>query len=224
MTDVASHPAIDVDTVREHHVHIMQLFNLSTLLPLLQKYECLPKEDLARIADAQHHGTIERTGFLLHSLYKKDQATIDTFVRCLREEKVHPGHQDILNLLERGLPDKPDRSPLFEILESRINDIVSRINITLFLNHLANSGAIKVTAFLDLVNPHRTVKENLQRLLVVLEEKGVQGFIDFLVCLRKEHTEAHEELFRLLFRDSEWFEKVYFSIERGHIELCGSAR
>ena len=91
---------------------------------------------------------------------------------------------------------------LFEILDARLGVIVSKINLTLFLNHLANSGAIKVTAFLDLVNPDRSVRDNMQRLLHVLEEKGVQGFIDFLVCLRKEHTPAHEELFRLLFNDS----------------------
>lgn len=180
----------------------MQLINLPTLVPLLERNQFLPGEDLARIADAQHHGTIERTGFLLHSLYKRDQAAVDIFVRCLREEKGHPGHHDILNLLEKGLPDRPDRSPLFEILDSRLKEIVAKINITLFLNHLANSGAIKVTSFLDLVNPDRSVQENLQRLLHVLEEKGVQGFIDFLVCLRKEHTEPHEELFGLLFKDS----------------------
>ncbi len=181
----------------------MQLLNLSTLVPLLQKHQLLPEKDLARVADSKHHGTIERTGFLLHSLYGKDQAAIDTFVQCLREDHEHPGHQEIVTLLEKGLPDQPERSPIFDILDTRMGDVVTLVNITAFLNTLANTGAIKVTAFLDLANPDRTVEENLQRLLRVLEEKGTEGFIDFLACLRTEYAEKHEELFRLLFRDGE---------------------
>lgn len=190
-----------MDSVREHHVTIMQLINLPTLVPLLRKYRLLPVEDLDRVSDAKHHGTIERTGFLLHSLYKKDQAAIDTFLQCLREDKDHPGHREIINLLEKGLPDEPDRSPLFDILDSKIKEITRLINITKFLNTMTNTGAIKVTAFFDLANPDRTVEENLQRLLRILEEKGTPGFIDFLACLQMEPTPAHEELFKLLYKE-----------------------
>ena len=183
----------------------MQLLNLPTLVPLLQKHQLLSEKDLARVADSKHHGTIERTGFLLHSLYNRDQDAIDTFVRCLREDREHPGHREIVNLLESGPPDQPERSPVFDILDARFEDIVRMVNITPFLNMLANTGAIKVTAFLDLANPDRTVEENLQRLLLVLEEKkGVAGFVNFLDCLRKEYSTSHEELFRLLFRDGEY--------------------
>lgn len=193
-----------MDTIREHHVHIVPLINLPTLVPLLQKYQLLPEEDLALVSDARHHGTIERTGFLLHSLYKKDQAAVDAFVRCLKEDRDHPGHKDIVTLLEKGLPDQPERSPLFEILDSKMHIIESKINITPFLNMMANSHAIKVEVFMDLANPDRDVKENLQRLIRVLEKKGTEGFIDFLSCLLKEDTSpSHEELFKLLFKEGQ---------------------
>ena len=191
----------DVDQLKEHHVRIMELINIPTLIPLLEKYRILSPNDLERVASVQRHGTIERTGFLLQSIYKRDQKTINSFIQCLREEKVHPGHQEIVNLLERGLPDLPDRSPLFDILESRMTEIAQKINITMFLNVLTNSGAIKVSAFLDLSNPDRRVRDNLERLIRVLEEKGNRGFIDFLSGLRKDPTPNHKELFRIIFKE-----------------------
>ena len=211
-----------MDSIREHHVTIMQLINLPTLVPLLRKYQLLPKEDLDRVSDAKHHGTIERTGFLLHSLYKKDQTAVDTFLRCLREDTEHPGHKEIVDLLEKGLPDEPARSPLFDILESKMKEIVRLINITRFLNTLTNTGAIKVAAFLDLANPDRTIEENLQRLIRVLEEKGVTGFVDFLSCLQVEPTPAHEELFKLLFKEGKLLRLMKY--EHDILPLIGSGR
>ena len=82
-----------------------------------------------------------------------------------------------------------------------MNTIVDMINITTFLNALTNSGAIKVSSFLDLANPDRRVKENMERLFRILEEKGVTGFISFLSCLRSDPTPSHEKLFTILFRD-----------------------
>lgn len=207
--DVYAQLAVDVDALREHHVSIMQLVNLPTLVPLLRKYQLLPEKDLDRVSDAKHHGTIERTGFLLHSLYKKDQAAIDTFVRCLREDKDHPGHREVVKLLERGLPDRPNRSPLYDILDAKMREIARLVNITVFLNTLADTGAIKVTAFLDLVNPDRTVEDNLHRLLRILEVKSTAGFIDFLSCLWVEPSPSHEELFKLLFKEGERVVRVW---------------
>lgn len=195
-----------MDSIREHHVTIMQLINLPTLVPLLRKYQLLPERDLDRVSDAKHHGTIERTGFLLHSLYKKDQEAIDTFLQCLCEDRDHPGHKEIIDLLEKGLPDEPIRSPLYDILDSKMKEIVQLINITKFLNTLVNTGAIKVAVFLDLANPDRTIEENLNRLLRVLEEKGTAGFVDFLSCLQVEPAPSHEELFKLLFKEGKRLE------------------
>ena len=180
---------------------LMQLIHLPTLLPFLKERELLSPDDLKHVSDTKHFGTIERTGFLLHSMYKKDQKTINDFIDCLREDKDHPGHQEILLLLEGGLPDLPSRSPLFDILDSKLDVIVEQINFTTFLNTLTNSGAIRVTSFLDLVNPDRRVKENLERLVRVLEEKGNIGFIDFLTCLRTDATPGHEDLFKILFTE-----------------------
>ena len=199
--------AIDADTIREHQPEIMQLLNLSTLVPLLRKYKVLSESDLDRVADATHHGTIERTGFLLHSLYSKEQAIIDSFVRCLREDQDYPGHQKIVTLLEKGRPDEPESSPLFDILTSRMADMVKLINITYVLNLLAsnNYNAISLSVFLDLANPDRTVEENLERLLYTLEKKKTKGFVNFISSLRVDHDSvpSHEKLFELLMSDGE---------------------
>ena len=92
----------------------------------------------------------------------------------------------------------PNQSPLLEILNSKL-DVLERIDLTALLNTLANSGAIKVDSFLDLVNPDRQVRENLERLLSVLEEKGTRGFIDFLCALQKDSSPTHDEIFKILF-------------------------
>lgn len=179
----------------------MQLIDLPSLLPLLEEKKVLSSEDIERISDRKHHGSIERTGFLLHALYKQGQKAIDAFVQCLRSSKHHPGHKQILQLLEEGLPDLPSRSPLFDILEDHLDEIEREINLTSFLNELTHSGALKVSAFLDLQNPDRTVKENLKRLIRVLEDQGSRGFINFVSCLRKDSYPPHEKLFDVLFKE-----------------------
>ena len=95
-----------------------------------------------------------------------------------------------------------------------MGDVIRLINITAFLNTLANAGAIKVSTFLDLSNPDRTVEQNLQRLLHVLEVKGTPGFIDFLACLRNEYAPSHDDLFKMLFKEGEFLHTVTATIRQ----------
>ena len=178
----------------------MQLLDLSTILPLIHKRQIIPKEDYDRVADTKHHGSIERTGYLLHALYKRGQGAVDQFYQCLYQTKDEtPRHSEILNLFEGGLPDLPTRSPLFEILDQNLGDIERFIEFTPFLKMLLESEVIPVVKFMDLQSGDRPIKENLERLIRALEEKGNEGFVSFMSCLRKEGASAsHQQLFGLL--------------------------
>ena len=189
-----------MDDIKDHHVVIMQQIHLPSLLPMLLEKGVLSESDIERVSNSKHHGTIERTGFLLHSLYKQGQKAIDGFVGCLRNSKEHLGHKEILQLLEEGEPELPSRSPLFDILDENLDKIESQINLTSFLNALTHSGALKVSSFLDLQNPDRSVHENLSRLIRVLDQQGSRGFINFMSCLYKDSDPAHERLFNILFQ------------------------
>ena len=184
-------------------MELMQLMNLEVLLPSLKRRNVLSKQDMERVVDTKHHGTIERAGFLLNVIYKQEKATINKFVQCLREEKKHYGHQEIMEMLERGVPELPDQNPLFEILSEALDEIVETLNFTTFLNNLVESGAINVESFLDLVNPDRPLRESLEKLLFNLEGNKTQGFIDFLSALQKDSPPSHDKLFKKLFSRGE---------------------
>ena len=193
--------SISIDDLRQQHVRIMQLLDLSTILPLINAKQIIPKEDYDKVADTKHHGSIERTGYLLHALYKQGQVAVDRFVQCLHETKhENPKHVQILQLFEGGLPDLPTRSPIFEVLDQSLEDIERLIELMPFLNTLLEAEVISVSKFMDLQSPDRPIKENLERLFRTLEEKGTQGFIKFMSCLQKEGASAtHQHLFALLF-------------------------
>ena len=192
--------SIPIDELRQQHVRIMQLLDLSTILPLVEERCIIPREEYAKVADTKHHGSIERTGYLLHSLYKQGQNAVDRFVQCLHETKNEiPNHNDILDLFEGGLPDLPSRPPLFEVLDQSIEDIERLIEFTPFLNILLDDKAISLPKFMDLQSADRPIKDNLERLIHALEEKGSQGFVKFLNALQKEGgSPSHQRLFGLL--------------------------
>lgn len=197
--------SVSIDDLRQQHVRIMQLLDLSTILPLINKKRIIPKEDYDKVADTKHHGSIERTGYLLHALYKQGQVAVDQFMQCLHETKdENPKHVQILQLFEGGLPDLPTRSPIFEILDQSLDDIERLIELMPFLSTLLDAGVISVSKFMDLQSPDRPLKENLERLFRTLEEQGTQGFIKFMSCLQKEGASTtHQHLFAILFEKGE---------------------
>ena len=192
--------SVSIDDLRQQHVRIMQLLDLSTILPLINVKRIIPKEDYDKVANTKHHGSIERMGYLLHALYKQGQDAVDGFIQCLYETKhENPKHVQILQLFEGGLPDLPTRSPIFEILDQSLEDIERLIELMSFLNTLLEAEIISLSKFMDLQSPDRPIKENLERLFRTLEEKGTQGFIKFMSCLQKEGASTtHQHLFALL--------------------------
>ena len=193
--------SVSVEDLRIQHVRIMQLLDLSTILPLIQAKSIVPSEDYDKVADTKHHGSIERTGYLLHALYKQGQDAVDQFVQCLHETKEdNPRHSEILRLFEGGLPDLPTRSPIFEILDQSLDDIERLIEFMPFLNTLLEAEIIPLQKFMDLQSVDRPIKENLARLFRTLEEKGTRGFIAFMSCLQKEGASSnHQHLFAVLY-------------------------
>ena len=182
----------------------MQLLDLSIILPLIQKERIIAQEDYDKVADTKHHGSVERTGYLLQAMYKIGQGAVDKFVRCLYLTKdENPRHSEILQLFEGELPDLPTRSPLFEILDDNLEDIERLIEFTPFLKILLEERVIIVDKLLDLQSADRPIRENLERLIRALEEKGNDGFVKFMSCLQKEGSSTgHQHLFGLLFEKS----------------------
>ena len=76
----SSSSSVSVEDLRVQRVRIMQLLDLSTILPLIQKRNIVHSEDYEKVADTKHHGSIEHTGYLLHALYKQGQDAVDQFV------------------------------------------------------------------------------------------------------------------------------------------------
>ena len=184
--------------VKEHSHH-----DLSTILPLIQARAIVPSEDYDKVADTKHHGSIERTGYLLHALYKQDQDAMDQFVQCLYKTKEdNPRHGEILRLFEGGLPDLPTRSPIFEILDQSLNDIERLIEFKLchFLVRYWKRRLFHCRSLWTSKSVDRPIKENLGRLFRTLEEKGSRGFIAFMSCLQKEGASSnHQHLFAVLY-------------------------
>ena len=189
------------DALRQNQSKILQWISLPHLLPVLQeKIEEFSPEEIDRLKKTQH-SVIERTGYLLQSVYKRGQAGVDAFLQCLREETEHPGHQEILNLLEESVAKKPSRSPVMDILDAQIAAIESHVSLTSLLNSLINSGAISVHTYMDVTVTYRTQRENLVRLLKAIREQGIDAFIKFVQCLQRDSSASHRKLSELLLEE-----------------------
>lgn len=167
------------------------------------KTEEFSPEEIDRLTKTQH-SVIERTGYLLQSVYKRGQAGVDVFLQCLQEETEHPGHREILNLLETAVADKPSHSPVLDILDAQIAAIESHVGLTpQLLNSLINSGAISVHTYMDIedTKTYRTQRENLARLLKAIQELGIGAFTKFIQCLQRDSSAAHRKLSELLLEE-----------------------
>lgn len=195
-------PEVTPEILKQNQIKVMQLISLPHLLPILRSTpELLSREELDRVAD-EHHSIIERTGYLLQFVQKKGQKGVDKFLQCIREEKEYPGHREILNLLEGPPPDIPPRAPILDIIDEKLDEIASQINMTTFLTAMTNAGTISVNTYMDVSNPQRTPRENLMRLLRAIEKKGTAGFIKFVQCFQQaDAPPAHEHLAKLLLEE-----------------------
>ena len=197
-------PLVTPDILKQNQIKVMQLISLPHLLPILRSTpELFSQEELDRVAD-EHHSIIERTGYLLQFVQKKGQRGIDKFLHCIREEKESPGHREILDLLEGPPPDIPPRAPILDILDEKLDEIASQINMTTFLSAMTTTGTISVNTYMDVSNPQRTPQENLMRLLRAIEKSGTAGFISFVQCFQQaDAPPAHEHLAKMLLEEGE---------------------
>ena len=176
----------------------MKNLNLIALLPVLESRGVFSPEELRMLKD-EGHSQVERVSYLLQDVYKRGQSGVDFFLQCLRDEGKHPGHQEILHILEKSAPDQPQQNRILEILDEQLETIESYINLTAFLNILTKSGVITVHAYMDITNPYRTQQENVIRFIRVIQNQGVEGLIDFIKSLQQDTaTLAHQKLAKLL--------------------------
>ncbi len=179
----------------------MQRINLPALLPILESHGVFTREEIARLKD-EHHSLIERMNFLLQYIFKKGQSVADEFMQCLREEASHWGHQEILQILEKGASDRPEMSPVLEILEDQVEVIERYLNLNSFLNLITTTGVFQARNLLDINDPYRTPRENVSRLVRLVQNQGVKGLISFLKCLQEDHQSAsHQRLARILLEE-----------------------
>ncbi len=192
---------VTVEEVRQQNAKILQLIDISKLLPALKDKDILSDEIIKKVSDSKHHTQFERANFLLNYFYQKGQPAIDAFIAALREAET-PNHAEVLRLLEGDLVDTSQFSPLFTILETQQSAIIKRANLTTLLKSLLTLQAIPLSTFLDLQNADRTSEETMERLLPMLEKQGSRGFINFLAALQKDLPNAdHEKLSDILFAE-----------------------
>ena len=70
-----------------------------TLLPYLNKYEILTTEE-RRFLNDDRNQQVKRVSNLLEYLEKKNDETINAFVRAMNEETSHNGHKELCRLLK----------------------------------------------------------------------------------------------------------------------------
>ena len=82
---------------------LVKYIDFVTLLPYLNKYEILTTGERQFLNDdrKQHE---KRVSNLLEYLEKKNDETVDAFVRAMNEEPSHNGHKELCRLLkEEGI-------------------------------------------------------------------------------------------------------------------------
>ena len=76
----------------------LDLLDMNTLIPLLNKYGLLTRENLYDLKN-QNVPSMERANALVyHILPSKGPGAFTVFVKCLEEEKEHMGHQKLVRL------------------------------------------------------------------------------------------------------------------------------
>ena len=150
------------------------------LLPVLERRQVFTPEELDQLRD-EHHTSVERMGFLLQFIDKKGQSGVDEFLQCLREETTHRGHQEILQVLERSAPDRPEMSPVLDILDDQAEAIERYVNLNSLTNSLVARDVIPVRNSLDITNPYRSSQDNISRLIRAVQNQGVNGMMQVLV-------------------------------------------
>ena len=85
--------------IKENYEIISQTLNMNALLPHLLKNDLLTVREYQEINRDRDVPLQQNEYFLLTVLPRKGREAFNAFVKCLKAEKRHLGHQDIVEIL-----------------------------------------------------------------------------------------------------------------------------
>ena len=83
------------------HPELLNYTNFVTLMPYLNRYEVLTENERHNLNDEKNTPAV-KVNLLLQYLEKKNEETINDFVRALHEANIHTGHKKLCNLLQEN--------------------------------------------------------------------------------------------------------------------------
>ena len=95
--DVSDAPST-MDILYELNPELQQHIDFDTLLPYMNRHKILTSEERNFLRNERNQ---QRVSKLLGYLEKKNEETIDDFVRALSEERSHSGHTELCRLLKK---------------------------------------------------------------------------------------------------------------------------
>ena len=81
----------------------LELLDIDTLIPLLNKYHLLTQNNMYDLQNRLVPPTERASALVHHILPSKGSEAFTLFVKCLQEEKEHLGHQELLKLFNLPL-------------------------------------------------------------------------------------------------------------------------
>ena len=87
--------------LREHHCRIIDYLDVNTLLPHLWEKGLLTPNERDTL-DSMHTTPRKQARYLLRLLPGKGKYGFKRFLECLREEKYHLGHEDLVKCLDHS--------------------------------------------------------------------------------------------------------------------------
>lgn len=85
--------------IKDNYEDILHSLNINTLLPDLLKNDLLTMREYQEINRDRDIPLRQNEHFLLTILPRKGRNAFDVFLKCLKAEKGHLGHQDLVEIL-----------------------------------------------------------------------------------------------------------------------------
>ena len=92
-----------MDIIYQLNPQMIKYINMVSLIPYLNKYGILTSEERFYLNN-NHKSPTEKVNYLLTYLESKDEKTVKSFLKALKEAREHSGHTELCRLLrERGV-------------------------------------------------------------------------------------------------------------------------
>ena len=92
-----------MDVLFQLNPELNEHINMNSLIPYMNKYKVLMKNERFHLNDPSKYPS-DKVTYLLNVLDRKDDKTVNNFLKALKEEKRHPGHSKLCSLLaQKGI-------------------------------------------------------------------------------------------------------------------------